>query len=270
MPEPAELSNVISVDTSDPPVLLIALAMTVHTVPSLWHAEDRWQYSSSELDAARQQWEEAQAKCEEAREEFLACVGRHLRRSLSGPSLLEAVRELADINRMLRGVLAMSFPAASPSLVFPGDTKLSKEPTSVIDRGQRDAIYRASLDALTAAYEFREKWSPFTAPAEEKPGEPLETKLAEGPFGGRWLVVKGKKHPIPEGVVYRLMAHMWHRTTASYDNLMGSHGAVWEASVNPQSVRSKTSEVSKIWKKLGVPWRLSADSESREIKKLPV
>jgi hypothetical protein len=89
----------------------------------------------------------------------------------------------------------------------------------------------------------------------------------DGPAGGCWLWFHGKRYGVPKGVVYKLLAHMWVRESARYDDLMGTGMPVWDDPVEPQTVRSKVSEANKVLKVAGVPWRLSADSASRHVTK---
>jgi hypothetical protein len=72
---------------------------------------------------------------------------------------------------------------------------------------------------------------------------------------------------VPKGVVYKLLAHMWVRDCAHYDDLMGTGMPVWDDLVEPQTVRSKVSEANKVLEVAGVTWRLSADSASRHVTK---
>lgn len=96
-------------------------------------------------------------------------------------------------------------------------------------------------------------------------------KHADGPEAGCYLWWNGIKHNIPAGVVYRLIARMWTREFAKYDDLMGSPDPdvwVWEAPVDPQSVRSALCKASAVLARVGVPWKLSADSRERVIRKV--
>jgi hypothetical protein len=87
----------------------------------------------------------------------------------------------------------------------------------------------------------------------------------DGPQGGRWVWWQGTRHDVPSGVVYRLIHSMWNRDSLPYDDAMD--GLVWDDSVTPQTVRSKSSGVNKQLAKIGVSWRITADSESRTITK---
>jgi hypothetical protein len=87
-----------------------------------------------------------------------------------------------------------------------------------------------------------------------------------GVEGGCWLWWEGKRHDIPMGVVYRLIAFMWGRDSAPYGDLDGD---VFEGAVLPATVRARTSEVNRVLKKIGVPWRLQADATSRILTKQP-
>jgi hypothetical protein len=91
-----------------------------------------------------------------------------------------------------------------------------------------------------------------------------ENSKQEGPVGGRWVFWKGVRYDVPTGVVYRLIFHMWTREFASYDSLWGIDG-VFDSEQENHSVSARVSEVNRCLKKIGTPWRLSADSRSRII-----
>jgi hypothetical protein len=88
-----------------------------------------------------------------------------------------------------------------------------------------------------------------------------------GVEGGCWLWWEGKRHDIPKGVVYRLIAFMLGRDSAPYDDLEGD---VFEDAVLPGTVRARTSEVNRVLKKIGVSWRLQADATGRILTKQPM
>ena len=90
----------------------------------------------------------------------------------------------------------------------------------------------------------------------------------DGPENGRWVRGEGKRYGVPAGVIYRLIAHFWGRDWAEYDNLVGDD-AVFEDPVENQTVRSKASAANKELKRIGIPWRLSANSEARVVRKQP-
>jgi hypothetical protein len=95
-------------------------------------------------------------------------------------------------------------------------------------------------------------------------GNGSTTPRANGVEGGCWLWWNGKRHDIPKGVVYRLIAHMWDRDSALYDNL---DGPVFEGAVEPGTVRARVSDANGVLKKTHVPWRLKADATSRILTK---
>lgn len=83
----------------------------------------------------------------------------------------------------------------------------------------------------------------------------------DGPEGGRWVWVSGKRHDVKTGVVYRMIAFMWDRSSAGYDTLEGSN--VFEDRVTPQTIRARVSDVNRCLDKIGVSWRLKPNSVSR-------
>ncbi len=86
----------------------------------------------------------------------------------------------------------------------------------------------------------------------------------DGPEAGRWLRWNGKRHEIPAGVVYRLIAFMWSKEWAGYDSL---DGPVTDGEYLPSSLRSLVSKVNGVLRKTGVPWRLKTDSKARTLTK---
>jgi hypothetical protein len=106
------------------------------------------------------------------------------------------------------------------------------------------AIDRALLEAAVV------KGGATKSPAPPDPNPP------DGPEGGCWLWWQEKRHDVPKGTVYRLLAYMWDRDSASYEDL---DGPVLDGDVLPQSIRSLTSKTNKVLRKVGVPWRLTAD-----------
>jgi hypothetical protein len=86
----------------------------------------------------------------------------------------------------------------------------------------------------------------------------------DGVEGGCWLWWNGKRHDIPKGVVYRLIAFMWDKDSAGYDSL---DGPVFEEAVYPATLRARTCEANRILKKIGIPWRLKTDAMSRILTK---
>jgi hypothetical protein len=101
---------------------------------------------------------------------------------------------------------------------------------------------------------------PALAPLEEQKAHP------DGLEGGCWLWWKGQRHDVPKGVVYRLLAHMWNRDSASYDSL---DGPVFEGGFLPGTLRGRVSEVNKVLKRILIPWKLATDSDNRILTKQP-
>jgi hypothetical protein len=94
----------------------------------------------------------------------------------------------------------------------------------------------------------------------------LQETHPDGPEGGRWLWWKNKRHKVPKGTVYRLLAHMWGRDSASYDSLVKDE--VFDSAVAPQTVRSYANKANNALPR-GFPWRLSADSVNRQLTRVP-
>jgi hypothetical protein len=86
----------------------------------------------------------------------------------------------------------------------------------------------------------------------------------DGPEGGCWVWWRGKRHDVPKGVVYRMIEYMWSRDYATYDDLERD---VFDGPIECQTIRSTCSKAKKVLEKLGVPWRLAADSASRHVRK---
>ena len=93
-----------------------------------------------------------------------------------------------------------------------------------------------------------------------------EEPHTDGPDGGRWLWWKNRRHDVPRGTVYRLLAYMWGRDSANYDDLFDAE--VFDTVVQPQTVRSYANKANTALP-TGFPWRLSADSETRQLTKVP-
>jgi hypothetical protein len=87
---------------------------------------------------------------------------------------------------------------------------------------------------------------------------------ADGPEGGRWVWWNNKRSKVPRGIVYRLLEHMWDRDSAHYDDLIAAE--VFDTAVMPGTVRSYANKVNNALP-TGFPWRLSADSGSRQLTK---
>jgi hypothetical protein len=87
---------------------------------------------------------------------------------------------------------------------------------------------------------------------------------ADGPEGGRWVWWNNKRHEVPQGNVYRMIAYMWVRDSATFDDLVGP---VFDDPVEPQTIRSCANKVKNALLPTGVPWRLKTDAVSRFITK---
>ncbi len=87
---------------------------------------------------------------------------------------------------------------------------------------------------------------------------------ADGTEGGCWLWWNGVRHDIPKGNVYKLVAFMWDRDSGAYSDLVGP---VFDNEVEPQTVRSLANKANKALRPIGIPWRLTTDSVSRQITK---
>jgi hypothetical protein len=102
---------------------------------------------------------------------------------------------------------------------------------------------------------------------EEEPKEPADGDSqphADGLEGGRWLWWQNRRYDIPQGNVYKMLAVMWGRDSASYDDLLGT---VFDDPVQPQTIRSYANKVNNALP-AGFPWRLSTDSVSRQLTKV--
>jgi hypothetical protein len=99
------------------------------------------------------------------------------------------------------------------------------------------------------------------APGQQRAAEPHP----DGLEGGRWLWWGNKRHDIPQGIVYRLLAHMWDRDSASYDALQDA--GVLETAVQPQTIRSYANKANNALPPR-FPWRLSTDSNNRQLTKV--
>jgi hypothetical protein len=98
------------------------------------------------------------------------------------------------------------------------------------------------------------------------PGRPDAQSHADGPEGGCWIWWQNKRHDVPKGNVYKLLAFMWDRDSASYEALIGP---VFDDDVVPQTTRSLANKAGKALKRIGVPWRFSTDSTTRYISRKP-
>jgi hypothetical protein len=96
-------------------------------------------------------------------------------------------------------------------------------------------------------------------------GHQPEEPHPDGPEGGRWLWWGNRRHDIPQGNVYRMIAYMWGRDSASYDDLIGP---VFDNPVEPKTIRSYANKVKNALPP-GFPWRLSTDAVNRQLTKVP-
>jgi hypothetical protein len=103
-----------------------------------------------------------------------------------------------------------------------------------------------------------------TVPPAGRAEDEVRPSRPNGVEGGCWLWWEGQRRDIPKGVVYRLIAFMWDRDSAPYDNL---EGPVFEDAILPDSLRARVSETNRVLKKIGVPWRLKTDATSRILTK---
>ncbi len=131
-----------------------------------------------------------------------------------------------------------------------------------------DCLARVVAD-LTSVATTEAAGNPPTEPAGEATalvgGGRQEEPQTDGPEGGRWVWWKNERHDVPTGNVYRMIEFMWDRHSASYDDLIGP---VFDDPVEPQTIRSCANKVKNALP-TGFPWRLSTDSESRQLTKVP-
>jgi hypothetical protein len=105
----------------------------------------------------------------------------------------------------------------------------------------------------------------YKEPPKETEGKPSGSVHKDGPEGGRWVWWQGKQHNVPTGTAYRLIAHMWTRDFAKYDDLF--NGTVYEDTVQPDSIRGDVSKLNKRLKRIGITWCLCCDSRGRTVTK---
>ncbi len=108
------------------------------------------------------------------------------------------------------------------------------------------------------------QWADDIEAEDETMAPPTEKTHPDGPEGGRWVWWNNQRHGVPEGNVYRMIAYMWDRDSASYDDLIGP---VFDDPVDPQTIRSCANKVKNALLPTGVPWRLKTDSVNRFITK---
>ncbi len=108
--------------------------------------------------------------------------------------------------------------------------------------------------------------TPAQAPAAPSADEKENGPHPDGPEGGRWVWWKNERRDVPQGTIYRLLAYMWNHDSASYDDLLDAE--VFDTVVQPQTVRSYANKANNALP-TGFPWRLSADSISRQLTKVP-
>ncbi len=105
--------------------------------------------------------------------------------------------------------------------------------------------------------------------AQALPAGACEEKSAthpDGPESGCWLWRRGKRFDIPKGTIWRLLDYMWTRESASYSDL---EGPVFDTLVEPGTIRARASELNRLLRKIGVPWRLKPNAVSRYLTKQP-
>jgi hypothetical protein len=131
-------------------------------------------------------------------------------------------------------------------------------------RAMRRQTSRAALQLRSPTIENEASRDPRAMP----PLEPKDERHPDGPEGGRWLWWKGKRHDVPQGVAYRLLAYMWDCDSAHYDSLWAAPTyPVYNDPVANQTIRSDASELNGILKKIEIRWKLSCNSTTRHIRK---
>lgn len=98
------------------------------------------------------------------------------------------------------------------------------------------------LEALCDRLRYSGKRPPAEFNQAGKPPEEKDRK-PDGPEGGCWLWWKGKRHDVPKGVVYRLLAFMWKKDSVTYDDL--KKPVFDDTSVAPSTIRGRVCEVNK-------------------------
>jgi hypothetical protein len=110
--------------------------------------------------------------------------------------------------------------------------------------------------------------SPENPPQPTPPGNlPEEPSGPDGPHGGRWVRWKGQNHDVPQGVIYRLIAHMWDKESDTYEELMGVDKP-FPSDISPHSIRGRASEAGLWLDKIGIPWQLSTNQKDRLLTKV--
>jgi hypothetical protein len=90
-------------------------------------------------------------------------------------------------------------------------------------------------------------------PADDPPAKPVH----DGLHLGRYLAWQGQQYDIPQGVIYRLLEHMWDRESATYDELFQG---IFDAAMDPKSVRSRVHDANRRLARAGVPWSLHTET----------
>ena len=129
--------------------------------------------------------------------------------------------------------------------------------------------FQASIDAIESCglHTDQPRFPPDDIAAEADTRTPTTVEPhPDGPDGGRWFWWKNNRYDVPQGTVYRLLAHMWDRDSARYNGLEKAN--VFDSAVAPQTVRSYANKANNALPP-GFPWRLSADSVSRQLSKVP-
>lgn len=115
------------------------------------------------------------------------------------------------------------------------------------------------LEALSDLLQFRS-----VSAAKGSKDYASEHQEPDGPEGGRFVLWQGKRHEIERGNVYRLLAFMWKRLTATYDDL---NDLVFDTPHSDNSIRADIRKVNRKLETIGIPWRLSANAKERCIVK---
>ena len=86
----------------------------------------------------------------------------------------------------------------------------------------------------------------------------------DGLDGGRWLWVNGERYKVPTGRVYRLLAFMWNRESATFEQL---YTEIFDDPVSTNTIRSLANKVNNAISGKGIPWKLSFDGKSNHVVK---
>lgn len=90
--------------------------------------------------------------------------------------------------------------------------------------------------------------------------QPVAATLNDGPGAdGQSVVYRGVRYNCPKGQVYNLIALMWGREKASYDEV---NQALDEPGLSRARIKDICSKASKILESAGIDWRISNRSSS--------